>query len=103
MFDNSGWANPWSSGGFLGDSLIDNLVKSGTQQQWLSRNSQWGSWTGSNWDMVFVGDNNAPASSFPPPPNTAISQTPLVREKSFLQVDGGGNYSVCLPALRTSS
>lgn len=44
-----------SSGGFLADSKVDGQVKSGTQQQWLTRNSRLGSWTGSNWNMVFVG------------------------------------------------
>jgi len=26
-----------------------------TQQEWISRNCDWKSWTGSNWNMVFVG------------------------------------------------
>lgn len=38
----------WSSGGFLADSKVDGEVRSGTQQQWLTRNSALGSWTGSN-------------------------------------------------------
>jgi hypothetical protein len=59
--DNGGW----SSGGSLSDSQINGQVNSGSQQQWLSRNSSWGSWTGSNWNMVFVGDTNAPSNSFP--------------------------------------
>ncbi|CAO0831846.1 hypothetical protein SMICM17S_09344 [Streptomyces microflavus] len=59
----------WSSGGFMADSKIDGQVRSGTEQQWLSRNSQWNSWTGSNWSMVFVGDVTAPANSFPNPPS----------------------------------
>ncbi|CAO0831532.1 Exo-beta-1,3-glucanase [Streptomyces microflavus] len=46
------------------------------EQQWLSRNSQWNSWTGSNWNMVFVGDVNAPANSFPNPPYTTIARHP---------------------------
>jgi len=94
----------WSSGGFLGDSLIDGQVNSGSQQQWLSRNNQWGSWAGSNWNMVFVGNINQPSGSgWPNPPNTAISQTPMSREKPFLQIDGNGNYSVFVPAFRTNS
>ncbi len=35
--------------------LIDGNVGAGPQQQWISRNSEWGSWTGANWNMVFVG------------------------------------------------
>jgi hypothetical protein len=55
--DNGGW----SSGGFIADSLIDQQINSGTQQQWLTRNSNMGSWTNANWNMVFVGVKNAPA------------------------------------------
>ncbi|MGW4650281.1 RICIN domain-containing protein [Kitasatospora sp. NPDC004289] len=93
----------WSSGGLLADSLIDGQVRSGSQQQWLSRNSQWGSWTGSNWNMVFVGDVNAPANTFPSPPYTTVAQTPVVREKPFLYVDAAGAYRVFVPSLRTNS
>jgi hypothetical protein len=93
----------WSSGGFISDTRIDGQVRSGSQQQWLSRNTQWGSWTGSNWNMVFVGDVNAPANTFPNPPYTTVAQTPVVREKPFLYVDAAGNYNVFVPALRTNS
>ncbi|MFD9125240.1 RICIN domain-containing protein [Kitasatospora sp. NPDC059571] len=93
----------WSSGGFMADSEIDGQVRSGSQQQWLSRNTQWGSWAGSNWNMVFVGDTNAPANSFPNPPYTTVAQTPVVREKPFLYVDAAGAYQVFVPALRTGT
>nr|WP_063857110.1 MULTISPECIES: RICIN domain-containing protein [unclassified Kitasatospora] len=93
----------WSSGGLLADSKIDGQVRSGSQQQWLSRNSQWGSWSGSNWNMVFVGDVNAPANTFPSPPYTTVGQTPVVREKPFLYVDSAGAYRVFVPALRSNS
>ncbi|MFF4652175.1 RICIN domain-containing protein [Streptomyces sp. NPDC001380] len=93
----------WSSGGFMADSLIDGQVRSGSQQQWLSRNSQWGSWSGSNWNMVFVGDVNAPAGTFPNPPYTTVAQSPVTREKPFLYVDQAGAYKVFVPALRTGT
>ncbi|HXB97926.1 MAG TPA: sugar-binding protein, partial [bacterium] len=94
----------WSSGGFLGDTLIDGNINSGTQQQWLSRGCQWGSWSGSNWNMVFVGDLNAPSgAAWPNPPDTVINQAPLTREKPFLQIDSCGNYSVFVPALAANS
>ncbi|WP_446667496.1 RICIN domain-containing protein [Kitasatospora phosalacinea] len=93
----------WSSGGFIADSKVDGQVRSGSQQQWLSRNAQWGSWTGSNWNMVFVGDANAPANSFPNPPYTTVGQTPVVREKPFLYVDSAGAYKVFVPALRSNT
>ncbi|MFG2696888.1 RICIN domain-containing protein [Kitasatospora sp. NPDC048407] len=93
----------WSSGGFISDSKIDGQINSGSQQQWLSRNSQWGSWAGANWNMVFVGDVNAPANTFPNPPYTTVGQTPVVREKPFLYVDAAGAYKVFVPALRNNT
>ncbi|MEU8385402.1 RICIN domain-containing protein [Streptosporangium sp. NPDC048865] len=93
----------WSSGGFIADSKIDGQVRSGSQQQWLSRNAEWNSWTGSNWNMVFVGVNNPPAGNFPDPPYTRVATTPVVREKPFLYVDQAGAYQVFVPALRTNS
>ncbi|WP_405010074.1 adenylyl cyclase [Kitasatospora sp. NBC_01539] len=95
--------NRWSSGGFLADSLVDGQVESGSQQQWLSRNDTFGSWTGSNWNMVFVGTQGAPAQSFPAPPMTTVDRTPVVREKPYLTVDARGGYHVFVPALRRNS
>ncbi len=105
LFDinpNTG-ASGWASGGFMGDTLVDGQVNSGGQQQWLSRNSQWSSWNGSVWNMVFVGDVNAPATTFPNPPNTTVTQTPVVKEKPYLYIDSSGNYNVFVPSLRSAS
>ncbi|HVU70774.1 MAG TPA: hypothetical protein VHD63_26855 [Ktedonobacteraceae bacterium] len=93
----------WSSGGFLADTVVTGQVNSGSQQQWLSRNDQLGSWNGSNWNMVFVGVNGAPAQSFPNPPYTVVGQAPTVREKPFLYIDSAGNYQVFVPALRNNA
>lgn len=93
----------WASGGWMSDDLIDGNVNSGTQQQWISRNSEWGSWKGSNWNMVFVGVVHAPKGEWPDPPYTKIAKTPVVREKPFLQVDKAWNYSVRVPSLRRDS
>ncbi len=90
----------WSSGGFLADSKIDGEVRSGSQQQWLTRNSALGRWTGANWNMVFVGTRGAPATTFPDPPYTTIDAAPVIREKPFLVVDRRGAWSVFVPALR---
>ena len=99
LHQNHGWA----SGGWMSDSLIDGNVDSGPQQQWISRNSEWGSWTGSNWNMVFVGVVHPPDGEWPTPPYTKIAETPIVREKPFLLVDAHGNWSVRVPSLRTNS
>ena len=93
----------WASGGWISDSLIDGNVDSGSQQQWISRNTEWRSWTGSNWNMVFVGVVNAPAGEWPDPPYTKVAKVPIIREKPFLQVDKTGNYSIRVPELRTDS
>jgi len=93
----------WASGGWISDSLIDGNVGSGTQQQWISRNSEWGSWTGANWNMVFVGIPNPPAGDWPTPPYTKIAQTPVIREKPFITGDAHGNFSVRIPNIATNT
>ena len=99
LHQNHGWA----SGGWMSDDLVDGNVDSGSQQQWISRNCEWGSWTGSNWNMVFVGVVHPPAGKWPSPPYTEVPLTPIVREKPFLQVDKAGAFSVRIPSLRTNS
>jgi len=93
----------WASGGWMSDVLVDGTVDSGSQQQWISRNCSWEGWTGSNWNMVFVGDRNPPPGEWPSPPYTTIAETPVVRDAPFLQVDAAGRYSVRVPALRRDS
>ncbi len=93
----------WSSGGFIADSLIDGSVNSGTQQQFLTRNDDQG-WTGSNWNMVFVGNGKPPpGGAWPNPPYTTMATTPIVREKPFLYIDASGNYLVMVPSLKMGS
>jgi hypothetical protein len=99
LHQNHGWA----SGGWMADSMVDGNVDSGTQQQWISRNSEWGSWTGSNWNMVFVGVPSPPAGEWPAPPYTKVDRTPVIREKPFLMADSRGKWSVVVPELRLAS
>ncbi|HEX2290822.1 MAG TPA: discoidin domain-containing protein, partial [Pseudonocardiaceae bacterium] len=94
----------WASGGLIADSRIDGLVQSGSQQQFLTRNSQLNNgWSGSVWNMVFVGTAGAPPQNFPNPSHTVVASTPKVREKPFLYVDGSGSYNVFVPAIRTNT
>ena len=95
LHQNHGWA----SGGWMSDTKVDGNVDSGSQQQWISRNVEWKSWTGSNWNMVFVGSVNPPTGDWPKPPYTKIATTPVIREKPFLQVSRSGVWSVRVPAL----
>jgi len=93
----------WASGGWMSDTVVDGKVNSGTQQQWISRNTEWGSWTGSNWNMVFVGVIRPPEGEWPQPPYTKIAEVPVVREKPFLVVDAKGRWGVRVPSLRMNS
>src|SRR5580698_9227927 len=99
LHQNHGWA----SGGWMSDSLVDGNVDSGSQQQWISRNSGWKSWTGANWNMVFVGVVHPPEGAWPSPPYTKVAQTPVVREKPFLQVNAAGEFSVRVPEVYSDS
>ncbi|HEV2782334.1 MAG TPA: discoidin domain-containing protein [Actinophytocola sp.] len=97
-------ADGWASGGLIADSRMDGVVVSGSQQQFLTRNSELnGGWNGSVWNMVFVGSPGAPPQHFPNPSHTTIDTTPKVREKPFLYVDGSGSYNVFVPALRQNA
>jgi hypothetical protein len=89
----------WASGGFLADSVVDGSIRFGTQQQWLTRCSRIGGSLGANWNIDFVGVENAPASSFPSPPYVTIEKAPVIREKPFLTIDREGRYGVFVPAL----
>jgi hypothetical protein len=93
----------WASGGWMADSVVDGNVGSGSQQQWISRNTEWGSWTGANWNMVFVGVTKPPEGEWPKPPYTKVAKTPVVREKPFLEVDKAGRWFVRVPAIRSDS
>jgi hypothetical protein len=94
----------WSSGGLIADSKIEGTVVSGSQQQFLTRNSELdGGWAGSVWNMVFVGTTGSPPPHFPEPSHTVVDHTPRIREKPFLYIDGTGAYRVFVPALRDNA
>jgi hypothetical protein len=93
----------WASGGWMSDSVVDGNVDSGSQQQWISRNCEWKSWTGANWNMVFVGVIHPPEGEWPSPPYTKVARTPIMRERPFLQVNAAGEFSVRVPGLLTDS
>ncbi|MCL4179589.1 MAG: coagulation factor 5/8 type domain-containing protein [Verrucomicrobia bacterium] len=88
----------WSSGGFMADCRIDGVVRAGSQQQWFSRNSAWKKWDGLNWNMVFLGCQNAPEGDWPEKAVTRIDQTPIVREKPYLTIENG-HWFVRVPPL----
>lgn len=88
----------YASGGFIADSRA-GVVINGSQQQWLTRNSEVGVWTNGVWNQVFSGVVGAPDdSAFPNPPYTTLARTPLSREKPFVFVDPAGTWQVQVPA-----
>ena len=102
--DPSTGAGGWASGGFMADSVVDGQVLPGSQQQWFSRNSKWGSWGNAVWNMVFLGDINAPSQDgFPTNAYTTVDRTPVIREKPYLYVTSAGQYAVFVPALQTNT
>lgn len=92
------WDGGWSSGGFLADCKVDGVIKSGSQQQWMSRNTDLGKWEGGSWNMVFVGCEHEPEGEWPGKPYTKVEKTPVVREKPFL-VWEKGEWGVRVPGL----
>ncbi len=93
----------YSSGGFISDSVITGNVNSCSQQQWFTRNSTIGSWTGSSFNMVFAGVEGAPFPDYPANSFTVLPKTPRSREKPFLYVDQSGKFRVFVPVLQQGS
>ena len=93
----------YASGGYIADTKVSGQASSVSEQQWYSQDSNFGSWSGSVWNMVFSGVTGAPAQSFPTPPMTTLATTPTSRDVPYLYIDSTGNYHVFLPSLRTNS
>jgi hypothetical protein len=93
----------FASGGFIADSRTGPVIN-GSQQQWLTRNSQIGGWSNGVWNAVFSGVEGAPSdATFPNPPYTTLDATPVSREKPFLFLDGQGRWNVRVPSAQISS
>ncbi|MCK0116597.1 glycoside hydrolase family 55 protein [Isoptericola sp. S6320L] len=95
----------YASGGFIADSRFDTQVTNGSQQQWLTRNSELGGgWSNAVWNQVFAGVEGAPSEdNFPTEPYTTLDTTPVSREKPYLFVDDAGRYQVRVPAAQTET
>jgi Alpha-L-arabinofuranosidase B (ABFB) domain len=100
---NQDFGQGYSSGGYIADSRVDGEISSGSQQQWYTRDSSIGKWSGGVWNMVFSGVQGAPATSFPNPPHTTLATTPVSREKPYLYIDNTGKYQVFVPSLRANA
>lgn len=102
------WLEPgnggYSSGGYIADSKVDGITINGSQQQWLTRDSELGGeWTNGVWNQVFSGVIGAPAQGFPDPPYTTLPTSPVTREKPYLFVDAKGAWRVAVPRLRRNT
>jgi hypothetical protein len=93
----------FASGGFIADSKFDGGITSGSQQQWVTRNSQLNGWSNGVWNQVFSGVIGAPAQCFPAKKNvcgpyTTLATSPVTREAPYLYVDSAGGYNVFVPS-----
>ena len=99
----------YASGGFIADSKITgSTITSGSQQQWLIRNSQITGWSNGVWNQVFSGVVGAPAQCFPASsscggPYTTLSTSPVTREEPYLYVDSSGNFNIFVPSVQTNT
>jgi hypothetical protein len=93
----------YASGGFIADSNMPFVIN-GSQQQWLTRNSQIAGWSNGVWNQVFAGVEGAPSdAAFPNPPYTTLETTLVSREKPYLFIDEKGQYNVRMPSAQTNT
>jgi hypothetical protein len=93
----------YASGGYIADTKVSGQTSSISQQQWYTRDTNFGSWSGGVWNMVFSGTTGAPATTFPNPPETTLATTPVSRDVPYLYIDSTGKYRVFEPSLRTNA
>ena len=99
----------WGSGGFISDSHISGTIKAddaagiNRQQQWFTRNSSFGNFTGGQMNMVFVGTEGTLPSLSPAARVTEVEKTKFLREKPFVVFDQTKGYGVFLPDVRTET
>jgi hypothetical protein len=99
----------YASGGFIADSaFVGNSVVSGSQQQWLTRNSNLDGWSNGVWNQVFSGVVGAPAPCFPAQascggPYTTLATSPVTREAPYLYVNAKGLFEVFIPSVQHNS
>ena len=101
----------FASGGYIADTKAETILN-GSQQQWLTRNSEVGEWTNGVWNQVFSGVEGAPDDAdfpgydeegTPLLPYTTLETTPVSREKPYLFVDEEGTYNVRVPSAQTDT
>ncbi|HJY69488.1 MAG TPA: adenylyl cyclase [Streptosporangiaceae bacterium] len=105
LMDYCNGSPDYASGGFIADSrFTGSSVINGSQQQWVTRNSDLDGWSNGVWNQVFCGSPGAPAQNFG---NggvyTTLATCPATEEEPFLYTDSQGNYNVFVPAVQHNS
>jgi hypothetical protein len=100
----------FTSGGFLADSKITGDIHSGSQQQFMTRNTSFNKWGDSVWNEVFAGCTSTTALVKNCPPLTdpkkgfnAITDSgpvKIIAEKPYI-VYGNSSFSIFVPAIET--
>jgi len=95
----------FASGGFIADSdITGGSIVSGSQQQFLVRNTDIDGWSNGVWNQVFAGDPGAPATAFPSANQyTTLASSPVTEEEPFLYQDDAGGFNVFVPAVQHDS
>jgi hypothetical protein len=99
----------FASGGFIADSQFESgSIVSGSQQQWITRNSNIDGWSNGVWNQVFSGVVGAPAQCFPVQsscggPYTTLPTSPVTREAPYLYMDSRGNYNVFVSSVQQNT
>ena len=99
LFDPTARVN-YASGGYLGNSIVEGSLILGSQQQWISRNSQMNGATGGAWSNVYVGCAGAvpePSAAGAEPRVSVVDQAPVVAAKPYLVIDDVGRYALRVP------
>jgi hypothetical protein len=107
LMDYCNGSPDYASGGFIADSeFTGKSITNGSQQQWVTRNSDIDGWSNGVWNQVFCGDPGAPAQSFGVAganPYTTLATCPATDEEPFLYTDSQGNDQVFVPAAQHDS
>jgi hypothetical protein len=107
LMDYCNGSPDYASGGFIADSqFTGKSITNGSQQQWVTRNSDIDGWSNGVWNQVFCGDPGAPAQSFGVAganPYTTLATCPATEEEPFLYTDSQGNDQVFVPAAQHDS
>ena len=87
----------YASGGFIADSRLPNTIN-GSQQQWLTRNSEVTQWSNAVWNQVFsgvVGRSRMTRPSRLPRTRPSTRRRSVVRSRTSTSTPTGATTSAC--------